>query len=290
MVAMGQMLEPDLPGRLEGLCERGAGTCAADTVTVVQDAPGIERLSAHLHGRPFAPHRHDTYAIGITLTGVQKFHYRGEERHCLPGQCHVLHPDELHDGAAGTEDGFGYRILYLDPSLVQRALAGRPLPFVTEPVVDAVRLPGELIAAITDLDRQIDPLAATELEVAVADALSALAGSAKPSSGRLDLSALDTVRDAIAAEPVRRYALTELERLSGLDRWALARGFRAAFGTSPTRFRTMRQLDGARRRIRAGEGLAEAALAAGFADQAHMTRHFNRAYGMTPARWSAIAG
>ncbi|WP_331459548.1 AraC family ligand binding domain-containing protein, partial [Nonomuraea sp. SBT364] len=24
------------------------------------------------------PHRHDTYAIGITLTGVQTFRYRGE--------------------------------------------------------------------------------------------------------------------------------------------------------------------------------------------------------------------
>jgi hypothetical protein len=33
----------------------------------------------------FAPHRHDTYAIGITLAGVQTFRYRSEQRHCLPG-------------------------------------------------------------------------------------------------------------------------------------------------------------------------------------------------------------
>ena len=286
---MGQILVPELPGRLEGLCKRGAGARTADRVAVGRDAPGIERLAAHLHGRAFAPHRHDIYAIGITLTGVQTFYYRGEQWHCLPGQCHVLHPDELHDGAAGTEDGFGYRILYLDPSLVQRALAGRALPFVAEPVVDAVRLPGELIAAVTDIDCEIDPLAATELAVAVGDALSALAGSSKPGSGRLDLNALDRVRDAIAADPARRHALTELERLSGLDRWTLARGFRAAFGTSPTRFRTMRRLDRVRRQIGAGVGLAEAAIASGFADQAHMTRHFKRAYGITPARWSAIA-
>jgi AraC-like DNA-binding protein len=285
---MGQTLEPALPGRLEALCKRGAGARAADMVTVGHDAPGVERLAAHLHGRAFAPHRHDTYAIGITLSGVQKFRYRGADRYCLPGQCHVLHPDELHDGAAGTEAGFGYRITYLDPALVQQALGGKPLPFVPEPVVDAMRLPGELVAAITDIDRTIDPLAATDVAVTAADALSVLAGSLNPSSGRLDLSALGRVRDAIAAEPVRRHALTELERLSGLDRWTLARGFRAAFGTSPTRFRTMRQLDGVRRRIGAGLGLAEAALAAGFADQAHMTRQFKRAYGITPARWSAL--
>jgi AraC-like DNA-binding protein len=288
MVAMGETLELGLPGRLEGSCKRGAASSAINTVTIGRAALGIERLAARFGGRAFAPHRHDTYAIGITFTGVQTFRYRGQERHCLPGQCHVLHPDELHDGAAGTEDGFGYRILYLDPALVQRALQGRPLPFVAEPVVDAARLPGDLIAAIADIDREIEPLAAIELTVAVADALSVLAGSANPVSVPLDLVALGRVRDAVTAEPEKRHALTELERLSGLDRWALARGFRAAFGTSPTRFRTMRQLDRVRRQIKAGVGLAEAALAAGFADQAHMTRHFKRAYGITPARWSTL--
>ena len=31
--------------------------------------------------------------------------------------------------------------------------------------------------------------------------------------------------------------------------------------------------------------MAEAAADAGFADQSHMSRHFKRAYGMTPAHW-----
>jgi AraC-like DNA-binding protein len=288
MADMGEMLEPQLAGRLEGSCKRGARGRVADAITIGRAAPGVERLEARLHGRAFAPHRHDTYAIGITLTGVQRFHYRGEEWHCLPGQCHVLHPDELHDGAAGTEDGFGYRILYLDPALVQQALGGRPLPFVSRAVIESARLPGGLTAAISDIHAEVDGLAVTELAVAAADGLSALAAQAAPKSRPLDVGPLLRVREAIAAEPERRHGLKELERLSGLDRWELARSFRAAFGVGPTRFRTMRQLDRVRRRISVGTGLAEAALAAGFADQAHMTRHFKRAYGITPARWSAL--
>src|SRR4051794_7272862 len=118
---------------LEGLCE------AAPTARVRTEPArgGVEPLEARFLGRAFAPHRHDTYAIGITLSGVQAFHYRGALRRCLPGWCHVLHPDELHDGAAGTEDGFAYRIAYVDPALVQRALGGRgALPFVADPVLD----------------------------------------------------------------------------------------------------------------------------------------------------------
>ena len=76
--------------------------------------------------------------------------------------------------------------------------------------------------------------------------------------------------------------------MAGLDRWTLARQFRAAFGTSPVRFRTMRRLDQVRRLLRGGAGPAEASLAAGFADQSHMSRHFKRAYGLTPARWAAM--
>src|SRR5262249_20881206 len=82
-----------------------------------------------------------------------------------------------------------------------------------------------------------------------------------------------------------RLAMSELERVSGLDRWTLARQFRAMFGTSPTRFRTCRQLDQVRCLIRNGASLAQAAADAGFADQSHMSRHFKNAYGLTPAAW-----
>jgi AraC-like DNA-binding protein len=236
----------------------------------------------------YAPHRHDTYAIGVTVSGVQTFRYRGEARHCLPGECHVLHPDELHDGAAGTEAGFGYRMLYLDPAAIQQALGGRPLPFVAQPVVPSKRLPREFVAAITEIDEELDATAATETVAMAADVLAHLEGHPPAKNRRLDLVALERVRDAIAAEPEIRQSLAGLERLSGLDRWELARGFRSAFGVSPSRFRTMRQLDRVRREIGAGAGLADAALGAGFADQAHMTRHFKRAYGLTPARWAAM--
>ena len=63
---------------------------------------GIERLEAQFPRRAFSPHRHDIYAIGITLSGVQRFRYRGAMRTCLPGECHLLHPDELHEGHAAT--------------------------------------------------------------------------------------------------------------------------------------------------------------------------------------------
>src|SRR5215467_4349847 len=97
---------------------------------LVLDEPraGLQRLVAQFRGHAYDPHRHESYAIGITDWGVQSFWYRGAERASLRGQVIVIHPDEAHDGHAGVPTGFAYRMLYLDPSLVQRALGAAGTP------------------------------------------------------------------------------------------------------------------------------------------------------------------
>ncbi|WP_310738132.1 AraC family transcriptional regulator [Microbispora sp. H10949] len=264
------------------------GTLPGHRLRFGSGAAGIERLEASLTGEGFAPHRHDTYAIGMTFHGVQTFRYRGEARHCLPGELHVLHPDEVHDGTAGTDEGFGYRIIYLDPFLVQEALGGGPLPFVADPVIGRRDVDPALAACLRDIDEPLDDFGRLTTTLLAARTLVRHAAVRRP--GRpapLALEALARVRDLIAEDPAVRHSLAEFEAVSGLDRWTIARQFRTAFGTSPTRFRTMRQLDRARRLLRDGVPLSETAQLAGFADQAHLTRMFKRTYGLTPARWTA---
>jgi len=276
-------MHPTLRGldgsRLERSCDRirfGAG------------APGIERAEVELRGRGFAPHRHDTYAIGITTAGVQVFRYRGRRHVCLPGQVHVLHPDELHDGGPGTDAGFAYRIVYVEPELVRAALGGGSLPFVGEPVHDPVPAADDLVRILDGLDDPIGDLARSDAAAAVAQLLLALSGRPAP-EGPIDLAAVARVREHLAADAAQHTSAAELERIAGIDRYTLARHFRRAYGTSPDRYRTMRRLALARAAIATGEPLGRAAADAGFADQSHMTRQFVRAYGLTPGRWARLA-
>lgn len=271
--------------RLEGLCEETPAT--GRRVRIGRGADGIERVEAAFTGQAFSPHRHDTYAIGLTLAGVQAFIYRGRRRHCLPGEGQILHPDEMHDGGTGSGERFGYRIVYVDPSLVQQALGGRALPFVADPVVGRGDLDPALLACLADIDAPIGELERVELAVVIAGLLERLSAARPVRRTPLPLASLLRVRDLVAEDPTVQHPLAELERVADLDRWTIARRFRAAFGTSPSRFRTMRQLDQARRMMAAGTPLSEAALAAGFADQSHMSRMFKRTYGLTPARWAA---
>ena len=244
----------------------------------------------YLRDSAYEPHRHDSYAIGVTTAGVQTFRYRGTRRICLPGQLHVLHPDETHDGAAGTDDGFGYRILYVAPELVRDALGGGPLPFVADPVQTPAPATRPVASLLDDIDEPISDLARAEIAATLADTLRSLGGRADQGPATIDLRAVGLARDYLAAHASEQTPASTLEAVTGVDRFTLARQFRRAFGTSPDRYRTMRRLGLARAAIERGLPLAQAAASAGFADQSHMTRQFKRAYGLTPARWTALTG
>jgi AraC-like DNA-binding protein len=253
---------------------------------------GLELMQASFGGRGFAPHRHDTYGIALTDLGVQAFDYRGSLERSLPSQVTVLHPDEMHDGRAGADGGFSYRIVYVAPAQIGnalRAITGRPtpLPFVRTPV--AVR--PLLAAAVTDAFRSgLEPLARDSLIVRVAEGLLFADGSlSRPGSLRhLDMPALVRARELLDSRQTRLVRSSEMESVTGLTRYELARQFRAAYGTSPYRYSVLRRLDFAREALRRGQPLVEVALAAGFADQAHFTRMFAATYGLSPGRYARL--
>jgi AraC-like DNA-binding protein len=271
------------PDRLERSCSP-----RRNSIRFGASAPGLERAEVYLTTCAFEPHRHDTYAIGITTAGVQRFWYRGTRRTCLPGELHVLHPDEIHDGGAGTEDGFGYRILYIAPALIRDALDGAALPFVAEPVHMPTPTMRRVVCHFADIDEPLSTLAQVEIAATIADVLHALGGRPDGRPGAIDARAVEVARDYLAAHAREQTPASTLERITGTDRFTLTRHFRRAFGTTPDRYRTMRRLALARSAIERGLPLARAAADAGFTDQSHMTRQFKHTYGMTPGRWTAV--
>ena len=250
----------------------------------------MELFSARLRGRPFSRHRHDVYAIGVTEEGVQAFDYRGTVEHSLPGQVYVLHPDELHDGRADGPGLFGYRQIYVSPDRISAALpaiTGRPapLPFAF-PVTDDPVLARVVRAAFAD---EPEPLALDTLVLQLAEGLLRLSatGPASIPHRRVDLPAVERGRDLLSNRLAAVHS-SEVEAATGLDRYQFARQFHAMYGTSPYRYSVMRRLTVARGWLRDSRPLADTAFDAGFADQAHFTRTFKAAFGMTPGRYAKL--
>jgi AraC-like DNA-binding protein len=257
-----------------------------DFLIVDSPAAGVQRLKAGFCGHAYDRHRHETYAVGITEAGLQCFHYRGVARASTAGQLIVIHPDEAHDGHAGAPDGFVYCMLYAQPSLIAAALGDRALPFVGEPVFDDPALRSTLAEAFANFPEPIEDLAIPSLITALADMLARRAGIPSVMQ-RVPAKALDTIGDLLntASGPVHAGTL---ESETGLDRYTLARAFRARFGTSPHRYLIGRRLERVKTAVVRGVPLVDAAYAAGFADQSHMTRHFKDRFGLSPGRYATL--
>jgi len=253
-------------------------------------APGdLERIEACFSGAAYAPHRHDTYAIGVTLQGVQRFDYRGSTRNSLPGQVVVLHPDELHDGRAGTHMALRYRIMYLAPAQIQDILGGRALPFIDGGVSTDSRLRRRVLALLMDYDRPLNELEQQDALYDLAFCLLELSGRTRPIHS-LNRSAAVCARDYIEHRVEQGFSLADLERVTKHNRWQLSRDFRAMFGTSPYRYLIARRLDRARRMMLTGYTTAEAATGSGFSDQSHFGRSFKKSFGLTPHAWIRATG
>lgn len=263
-----------------------------DFIATDEPAQGLQRLVARFGGHAYDPHRHETYAVGHTLSGAQAFRYRGSDRVSVQDECMVLHPDEVHDGHAGAPEGFTYRMLYIEPWLICRALGrDRLLPFVPGVVERDAELAALIDEAFADFPNAMEPLQVDAFLSGVAEHLARRSDDVKPQrAAPLALDKVAAARSFLVEEFDRPIVSGDLERVTGLDRFELARAFRRLVGTSPHRYLLGRRLAAARARMAVGEGLAEAAAASGFADQSHMTRHFRARFGITPGRFAALAG
>jgi AraC-like DNA-binding protein len=262
---------------------------SGDFIAIDDPFPGIQRLRAEFFGHAYDPHRHETYAIGVTERGFQAFRYRGVDCVSTAGLTVVLHPDEVHDGHAIAPDGFVYRMVYIDATLIADALGGSALPFVPDAVDEDPALAAALDEAFDGFPDRFTTLAGAGVVAAIADRLNRRAGrSSAPQAAHHYGARLDRARDLLDAASDLAVSAEELEAATGIDRYALARAFRARFATSPHRYLVGRRLQRVKTAIADGLSLASAAAEGGFADQSHMTRHFKARFGLTPGRYAKL--
>ncbi|WP_198587111.1 helix-turn-helix transcriptional regulator [Glycomyces xiaoerkulensis] len=245
----------------------------------------VEAFHAHFTDHAYPMHVHDTWTLLIIDEGVVRYDLDRHEHGALDSFVTLLPPQVPHDGESATPHGFRKRVLYLDTTLLDEDLIGRAVdgPEIRDPVLrrrihrlhGILESPGDGLEAESGIEliaerlrrhlRRQSPLIVPARDRRLAHDL----------RGLLDASIVPGVslREAAAtlyAHPVH-----------------LVRAFSAEFGISPHQYLVTRRVDRARRLLLAGTRPHAVAAATGFYDQAHLTRHFKRVVGTTPARYAA---
>jgi AraC-like DNA-binding protein len=233
---------------------------------------GVDTLSAQQLRTTFDRHFHDSYSFGLILRGVERCNIQKSRHFFEPGTVPLFNPGEVHDGGPATESGWSYRMVYVDPSLVEgeRAFPG------------AARRDPVALRRVQQLFDAIDFGSVLGIEESLESALSTLLG-VRANSAASPL--LDRVRQRIDADCCETLRLRELCLLAGVSPTRLLRTFEAAYGLTPHRYQQSRRIAKAKKMIAAGMPLAEIATACGYADQTHLNRWFLRVHGTTPGRF-----
>lgn len=247
-------------------------------------------------GRHFGRHWHDSYGLGLLLQGAQRSASGRGSVDAFAGELITSNPGEVHDGRPLGSDSRRWRMLYLDPEVVAAmgAAAGSGTAELTRPVIADARLRLVLARLFARLDAwQAGPtaLAALACEQALLLVLGLLLerySTAAPQPAETATAAeMATVRERLADADAGAVvpSLAELAAPLGLSRYQLLRRFEEVHGLPPHAWLLQLRAERARRLIASGSALADAAAAAGFADQSHMTRVFARHFGLTPGAW-----
>ena len=247
--------------------------------------PGVELYRAHIVDHAFETHAHEGFGLGAIESGVERFRYRGGEHLAAADSLVLMNADELHTGRAETAQGWRYRMLYVEPDVVEAITGDRGWHFAQAVAHDPLRA-RRVARLLAQLWCEREPLAFDSLLATLLGELRVHAriGRAPAAEGALRFA---PVVEFMRAHVGERLTLEQLAALAGLSPFHFLRRFKAQFHATPQQMLMALRVLEAKRRLAAGESPAAAAAAAGLAHQAHLTRALARRYGVTPGLYRA---
>jgi AraC-like DNA-binding protein len=251
--------------------------------------PAVPGISEVFHARfvrhAYPKHTHDDWTVFIVDDGAVRYDLDKRARGVGPAVITVLPPHVVHDGRAASEAGFRERVLYMSTTVLGEHLTGRA---ADEPDIHDRPLLRALHRLHTVLERRHDDLEAESVMALAGERLRAHLGDrpSEPASSP-DAAIASALRELLDEHLCESATLADAADTLGTTPPGLVRAFTRAFGIAPHQYVIGRRIEIARKRLLDGEPAAITAVEVGFHDQAHLTRHFRRHVGETPARFAS---
>ena len=263
-------------------------------------APFVEIRTTLDSTLPYADHAHAWCSLGLMLAGQTQLDFEGSRYLAEAGDLVLIPPGRVHSCNPLEGRPRSYHMVYLDPVWLEARAGAVPLPgtgpLIRDPLLYATArqlvarlLPGEEEVR-GEYAGKVDDHGGQRAELdELAKLVRLLAVRHRPSDSRAArrtpawLGGTETVWTRFDGRTEASVSsVTGLARQLGLRRESFSRAVRRLTGLPPGRWLHCLRLERGRRLLRQGCSIAEAAAAAGYADQSHFHRVFVKLFSVTP--------
>jgi AraC-like DNA-binding protein len=253
---------------------------------------GIEAY--HFEGimQKFPNHFHEHYVIGFIESGRRFLVCKNKEYTVEAGDLLLFNPLDSH--ACEQVDGktLDWRCLNIDKEIMRRV--GGEITGTDEPPVfttnvarqsDAVSTLKQLHSSIMSEDKDFDK---EENFYFLIEQLLSEYTRPVPEETVPTGTGILAVSEYIEKHYAEAITLSDLSRISGVNKYRLLRSFTLQKGITPYQYLSTTRVNNAKALLEAGMPLIEVAAQTGFADQSHFTRFFKNFIGLTPRMYQSL--
>jgi AraC-like DNA-binding protein len=241
----------------------------------------------------YAKHSHETFSIGAVTGGRSVYLNRHAKEWIGAGVVVLMNPDDVHACNPVAGERWSYRMLHVDVAWLTKLQ--HELGFSENHAFRAFSQIMTLDAALFEgVNRLCAILADENTDTAMLRKESAAITFFTNVQQKLNPARVPD-RDAsvqlaraaefIAENCTRALKLEDVCEAAGLSASHLIRAFKQRYGMTPHAYLINRRIQYSRAQLRRGRLIADVALDAGFADQAHLQRTFKRLVAATPGQY-----
>ena len=243
----------------------------------------VQLISGECRQHKFNIHFHYEFTLGLVEEGQENFLLDGTVHRLRKGAVYLLPPFTPHASHAVDGSGWKYRSFYINATYMEMLMphfCKNPFNLISycSSVYEAA---SKVIDAIDKTkDQNKIGLLLQNSFISIINQMIALNDTALPIKNQP--KTIIKARDAIKKNLVREICIDDLADLTDWHPHYLINQFQIHVGISPMAYIKSCRLEQVKMSLASGEPIAEAAICAGFYDQSHLSRHFKRAFGVTP--------
>jgi len=249
------------------------------------DFPHMEIRSTTLSTQGYKAHSHATLSIGVINSGQTKLTCNNQDFHLGINDIIILPSDLVHACNPIQGKPRSYHMIYLDTQWALETLSsihgphiklieGKPA-IITDPALATALLKG-----VTQFLSKTD---ATELNRILCQVLSLSCQTQNLDTSQSDIARF--TKQLLLNDTENPPSLKSLAHTMGFTQETIIRHFRRAYGITPKAFVNNMRIEKAKRLLRNGTDIVQAALDVGFIDQSQFHHAFVRYTAATPKQY-----